>query len=147
MTDTANTATLSMPIPTGAAERLTLFCIRRMGAHGIRDAHAANLMLNRFGLPFRRPLVLLRAFMVELARASRRQITIAPCCATRMTLDEARVLAALRTSAGSEHRASRHLGRLTESGQTAGSLCAAAAYNLALADLGYPLTLRETSPV
>ncbi len=64
---------------------MILVAMRRMAAHGIRDAHAALLMLDLFGGRFRRPLVLLRAFMLEFARASQRSIKVAPCCSLRMT--------------------------------------------------------------
>jgi len=124
--------------PADAAGRITLFALRRMGAHGLHDAHAANLMLDTFGLPFRRPLVLLRAVMLELSRHTRRPIQLAPCCCGRMTLDEARLLAAMRHGATDAPRAARHLARLA--GQVAPPvLSAAAAYGAALADLGKPL--------
>ena len=46
-------------------------------------------MLGAFGRSYRRPLVLMRAMMLELARASSRKILVAPCCCARMTADEA----------------------------------------------------------
>lgn len=86
---------LPLPLPRLPAERVMLIAMRRMGAHGLHDAHAAMLIFNTYGIGFRRPLVLLRAFMMELARGAQRQIVIAPCCARRMTRDEGRLLACL----------------------------------------------------
>lgn len=89
---------MPLPLPDTHTERMLLFAIRRMAAHGIRDAHAAMIMLDLFGGSFRRPLVLLRAFMLEFAQASHRTIRLAPCCSLRMTAHEAELLAALRTA-------------------------------------------------
>lgn len=121
--------------PEDFSGRMTLFTLRRMGGHGLHDAHAANLMLDTFGLPFRRPLVLLRAVMLELSRMTVRPIKLAPCCCGRMTPDEARLLAVLRHGDSDPARAGRHLARLA--GHAAlPVLSAAAAYGAALADLG-----------
>lgn len=79
---------LPLPLPPGRAERAVLVILRRMAVHGFRDAAATMLALETFGTDFRRVLVLLRAFMVELARCSSRTIQLAPCCAMRMTGDE-----------------------------------------------------------
>lgn len=102
MTQPASAADLlPLPLPDDGTERIVLIAMRRMAAHGIRDASAAWLMLDRFGARFRRPLVLLRAFMLELAQSSQRAIKIAPCCAMRMTGDEGLILEVLR-QAGSD---------------------------------------------
>lgn len=92
---------LPLPLPEGRVERVVLICIRRMAAHGIRDAQAALIAIDTFGVNFRRPLVLMRAYIVELAQISQRSIKIAPCCAMRMTRDEGLILAALNL-AGSD---------------------------------------------
>ena len=95
---------LPLPLPLDHGQRLTLRCLRRMAAHGIRDAQAALWMFEGFGLQFRRPLVLLRAFVIELAQVSQRRIQLAPCCAMRMTSDEGRIIAILTDPAtGPEH--------------------------------------------
>ena len=130
---------LRVQAPENPAERLTLHAIRRMAAHGIRDAHAASTMVAAFGLGFQRPLVLLRAFMVEFAQSATRPVRLAPGCCGRMTLDEARLLAGLRYAGADEPRALRRLSRFCACGQTGGTLNAAAAYGAALADLGCPL--------
>lgn len=130
---------LPLPVPTGQIERVTLFGVRRMAAHGLRDAHAANTMLALFGLGYRRPLVLLRAFMLELARSSSRAIMIAPCCALRMTSDEGRILAVLATATTDTGTAVHHLNRLAGHTEMMPALSAAMAYKDALADMGRPI--------
>ncbi len=131
---------LPLPAPTDPVERLLLIAVRRMGTHGLRDAHAALLVFERFGIHFQRPLVLLRAYVMELARASQRQIVLAPCCAGRMTIDEGRMLAALAmvqtTPAGARH----HLRQLCDSGtiDAAYSVCLVLAETLT--GLGQPVT-------
>lgn len=127
-----------LPIPDEPAAHLTLYTLRRMVGHGLHDAQASSRMLAAFGLPFQRPLVLLRALVWELNRSARRKIILAPCCCPRMTLDEARLLATLRHARLDEPRAARHLTRLTGTRMAAGALCAATAYSWALADLGNP---------
>ena len=85
---TRSTGVLPLPLPEGRIERSVLFALRRMAAHGLRDVSAAWLMLDLFSTGFRRPLVLLRAFMLELAHAATGPIQVAPCCAPRMTEHE-----------------------------------------------------------
>lgn len=98
---------LPLPLPEGRVERIVLVCIRRMAAHGIRDAQAALIAIDTFGVNFRRPLVLMRAYILELAQISQRSIKIAPCCAMRMTKDEGLIIAAL-SLAGSDLAAADH---------------------------------------
>ena len=102
-------AVLPLPLPPGRAERAVLVILRRMAAHGFRDASATMLALETFGTDFRRVLVLLRAFMVELARASQRTIRLAPCCALRMTEDEGLVMEALMLAHGDRDGAEQAL--------------------------------------
>ena len=54
-------------LPAGAGARIALFAIRRMGAHGLADARAAHVIFTTFGQRFRRPLILTRTLMAELA--------------------------------------------------------------------------------
>jgi hypothetical protein len=122
-------------------QRLTLICLRRMAAHGIRDARASLLVFDAFGIHFRRPLVLLRAFLSELAQCSERSISLAPCCAHRMTADEARLIGVLATAANSLDCARYQLGVLTRSERVESPLSLARAFNLTLAELGQPLAL------
>lgn len=79
-------------LPDDANARLLLFAFRRMGAHGLNDAYAANVLLHAFGTGFRRPLVLMRAMMADLAAGATAPITIAPCCCRRMTHAEHAIL-------------------------------------------------------
>jgi hypothetical protein len=128
-----------LPAPEGEAARLTLHALRRMVSDGITDAWAAQAMIATFGAGFRRPLVLLRAVVLELSHDTARKITLAPACCRRMTRDEARILAVLRHAPADEPRARRHLARLTGTAQAPRALCTAAAYGWALRDLGAPL--------
>ena len=86
MTDTL-TAQSALPhaMPGGPGARLALFAFRRLGAHGLDDAVAAQAMLTAFGQGFRRPLVLMRAMMADLAASAVAPIAIAPCCCVRTT--------------------------------------------------------------
>lgn len=88
-------ATLSARQPEDPAARLLLFTVRQMGMHGLDDACAAHAMVTAFGRNFRRPLVLTRALMTEMARVATRPIPIAPWCCPRMTGTEAMLLAIL----------------------------------------------------
>lgn len=132
---------LPLPAPEDRMQRLVLFAVRRMAAHGARDAYAANLLFTDFGINFRRPLVLLRAFMIELSQTSRRTITIAPCCALRMTMDEGRIIGVLAAAAHNRIAATNHLRELTGDNAISSPLSVAAAFNNALTDLGRPLAI------
>jgi hypothetical protein len=132
---------LPLSLPAAATQRLVLRCLRRMAAHGPRDAQAALLVFEHFGIHFRRPLVLLRAFVAELAQGAERRITIAPCCAIRMTRDEGWMIGVLVAAADHPDCASRHLRLLTGSDEVASPLSLAAAFNQTLTGLGRPLAL------
>lgn len=82
-------------LPEDRDTRIVLFALRRMAIEGLRDARAAQAFFLHFGLGYRRPLVLLRALLVEMAHEARGHITIAPCCAPRMTTDEKAILGLL----------------------------------------------------
>lgn len=99
MTDIPHAARLVGALPDCPDARLALFTIRRMGAHGLADAHAALALLNAFGLEFRRPLLLTRTFLADLAGTARRTIAIAPCCCARVTGSEQEMLALLASAA------------------------------------------------
>lgn len=116
---------LPLSLPQDHVQRLTLRCLRRMAAHGVRDAQAALWMFEGFGLQFRRPLVLLRAFVIELAQVSLRRIQLAPCCAMRLTVDEGRILAVLADPA----TAPLHLPGLTGRAEASSPLSLAIAFS------------------
>ena len=132
---------LPLALPEERMQRLTLIALRRMAAHGIHDAQAALILFNHFGINFRKPLVLLRAFIAELSQCSARNITIAPCCAMRMTTDEGRMVGVLATAATNPRIAARHLRLLANSSAISAPLSTAAAFSEALADLGQPLVI------
>lgn len=132
---------LPLPLPADPMQRLALFAIRRMAAHGIRDARVAASFVGAFGLHFRKPLVLLRAFVVEFVHMASGTVLVAPCCAPRMTLDEARIVGILATAASNPRGARRHLARLAGREDIDGVLATAAAFNDAVAQAGRPLVL------
>jgi hypothetical protein len=132
---------MPLPLPLEHNQRIVLRCLRRMAAHGVRDAQGSLWMFEQFGIHYRRPLVLLRAFVIELAQVSQRRIQIAPCCAMRMTLDEGRIVEALAAASDSPATAQRHLRQLTEADNPASPLSLAIAFNDTLAALGKPLAL------
>jgi len=80
---------------TDAPRLLFLKTARLMAIGGANDARAASVMMGWFGRNYRRPLVLMRALMLEMARISQRRIQLAPPCSNRLTRDEAMMLRAL----------------------------------------------------
>jgi len=125
--------------PTDDGARLLLHAIRRMGLGGINDAHAVNAMIGSFGLSFRRPLVLMRALMAELSRASQRSIIIAPSCCVRMTAAESVLVQAIATATHAPHDAHRRLCEICGIINCLGLLSSAQAVAQAFADLGRPI--------
>lgn len=125
--------------PDGENELLLLFAIRRVAAGGLNDAHVANAFMGRFGLAYRRPLVLLRALMAEMSRVAQAKILVAPGCCPRMTAAEATVLAAVSTAVAEPHHAHRRLCVLLGVKNCLGALSSAQALGQAFADLGRPL--------
>lgn len=125
---------LPLPLPDGRLERAVLFAVRRMAAHGLRDVGAAWLMLDLYSTGFRRPLVLLRAFMLELAHAAQAPIRFAPCCALRMTRDEGLIMHVLGIARGDLDGAEQALAELTGTASVFEPLSAAAVFGRALSD-------------
>jgi hypothetical protein len=132
---------LPRPIPGGYGNRLFLFAVRRMATAGVNDAHAANAMLGAFGRSYRRPLVLMRAMMLELARVSSRKILVAPCCCARMTADEARLMQATGQALREPNSAYDELSVLLGNDHALGALTCLQAVAQAHNDLGRPLQL------
>ena len=89
------TCPLALPLPAEPAERVLLALFRRMAIHGLHDASATMLALHHFGAEFRKPLSLLRCFVHDLSASANRTIRLAPCCAPRMTVDEALMIDAV----------------------------------------------------
>lgn len=133
-----DTCLLPMPIPNDRTTRTVLFALRRMAVHGVRDANACWLMLDLFSARFRRPLVLLRAFLLELSHASRGPIRVAPCCTPRMTEDESLILRVLFGAANDLAAAEDLLVELTRNPGVAESLSAAAAFHRSLTPAAVP---------
>lgn len=132
---------LARPLPGGYGNRLFLFVVRRMASAGVNDAHAVNAMLGAFGRSYRRPLILMRAMMLELARASSRKILVAPCCCARMTADEALTMDAISNALRAPQEAYEQVASLLGSDDALGALTCLQAVAQAHADLGRPLDL------
>lgn len=121
--------------------RLFLFTLRRMASAGVDDAHAANALLGHFGKSYRRPLILMRAMMLELSRVSNRRISVAACCCARITPDEARLLEAVATAQVTPHSAYENLATVLDSPVALGALTCAQAVAQSFADLARPIAL------
>ncbi|MCW3837945.1 DUF6628 family protein [Sphingomonas canadensis] len=140
-----STATLAAALPAMQPEdpgaRLMLFAMRQMGMHGIHDACAAHAFVVAFGKNFRRPLVLLRALMTEMATVSQRPIPIAPWCCPRMTRAEETLLAVLARAGSNPEAAHLLLRDLCGVRDCASLAFTAGAVARAFADQGLPLDL------
>lgn len=132
---------LPRPIPGGYGNRLFLYILRRMATAGVNDAHAANAMIGAFGRSYRRPLVLMRAMMLELARSATRKILVAPCCCARMTADEGVLMQAVGTAVQDPRLAYDHVAALLGNDDALGALTCLQAVAQAHNDLGRPLDL------
>lgn len=126
-------------LPETMAARILLLAIRRMGAHGLNDAVAANSFLSAFGAGFRRPLLLTRAFMAELAATSTTTIPIAPCCCARMTWAEEAMLTAIGHAERRPEIARLLLADLMAQRRADAITASAAALSAAFADAGMPV--------
>ena len=132
---------LPRPIPGGYGNRLFLYILRRMATAGVNDAHAANAMIGAFGRSYRRPLILMRAMMLELARTASRKILVAPCCCARMTVDEGMLMQAVGTSIQDPRMAYDQVATLLGNDNALGALTCLQAVAQAHNDLGRPLDL------
>ena len=140
MTDTQTAmALLPHPLPTCPNARVALFAMRRMGAQGLADARAAHLLFTAFGQNFRRPLILLRALMADLAGASAGTIAIAPCCCARMTPAESAMLTILARIETAPDVARYLMADLLGIRRIDGVLASATAVAQSFADAGRPI--------
>jgi hypothetical protein len=98
-------------------------------------------MLGAFGRSYRRPLILMRAMMLELARCATRKILVAPCCCARMTADEALLMQSIGTALQHPHDAYEQLTSLLGTDDALGALTCLQAVSQAHSDLGRPLDL------
>ncbi len=126
-------------LPTLPGDRLMLLAIRRMGAHGLADAHIANSFVAAFGSGFRRPLVLARSFMAELAATATATIAIAPCCCARMTWAEASLLTAIGHAERRPELARLLLADIMAERRADSIVASAAALSASFADAGIPV--------
>lgn len=133
-------ALLPTPLPPDPNARLVLFAFRRMGAHGLNDARAAQALIHGFGEGFRRPLVLMRAMMADLAAAATCPITIAPCCCARATHAEAAILTVIARAETAPEQARLLLADLIGVRRPDGVLASITALAQAFADAGRPIT-------
>lgn len=130
---------LPHPLPTCPNARLAVFAIRRLGGQGLADARVAQAMMTAFGGGFRRPLILLRAFMADVASAATLQISIAPCCCARMTAAEDALLTVLARVETRPEAMRLLLADLLGLRRVDGILTSAAAVAAAFADAGRPI--------
>jgi hypothetical protein len=127
------------PMPDCDNARLALFAMRRIGAHGLNDAVAAQALVHGFGRDFRRPLTLIRALMADLASSSTMPIAIAPVCCGRMTPSERMLVTILARCETQPDSAAMLLGDLLGVRRADGVLASATAVAAAFADAGRPI--------
>jgi hypothetical protein len=137
--NTAAAAILPHMLPACPNARLALFAVRRMGAHGLADAAAAQAVFHAFRQDFRRPLMLLRALMADLAGNAAGTIAIAPCCCPRMTIAEGALLSILARVETQPDTARFLLADLLGTRRVDGVLASVAAVAAAFADAGRPV--------
>ncbi len=141
MAETTTLATaLPHVLPACPHARIALFAIRRMGAHGLADARAAHTLFTVFGQDFRRPLILMRTLMTDLASHASGQIAIAPCCCARMTVAEAALMTILAQMEMAPGKAHFLMSDLLGVRRVDGVLASAAAVSAAFADEGRPIS-------
>jgi hypothetical protein len=130
---------LPFSVPESPYVRLLLYAVRRMAAGGLDDAFATQALIGGFGINFRRPLILLRAFMGESARVAGKKLMVAPCCCGRMTGDERALLSSIALSADHPELAHDALSETLGVRSCLGLLTSAQAVASSFADLGMPL--------
>lgn len=139
MSTAVTLAALPHAMPVCPNARVALFAMRRIGGHGLADARAAHALFTAFGEGFRRPLMLLRGLMADLAATSAGPISIAPCCCARMTHAEAALTTILSRVEVAPESARLLLADLLGVRGVDGVLASAAAVAVAFADEGRPI--------
>lgn len=141
MTNPVSHARAMLPhqVPSCPYSRLLLFGIRRMAAGGLDDATASHAFFTGFGMGFRRPLILLRAFMAEAARVASTPLLVAPCCAGRATAAERSLLSAIARAPERPDLAHAELTRLFHVRDCLGLVTSAQAIAVSFHDHGMPL--------
>jgi hypothetical protein len=130
---------LSGPLPDDRGARVLLLAIRRMGAYGLKDAVMAQHFLTLFGTRFRRPLMLTRIMLSELAQAASTPIQIAPCCCPRMTSAERAVVDAASRILDNPLAARLLIADLLDTAHPNGVVASVAAMAEAYRDTGVPI--------
>ena len=136
---TLSTHALPHPLPECPNARVVLFAMRRMGANGLSDARTAHGFFTAFGEAFRRPLMLMRALMADMATNAAVPIAIAPCCCARMTAAERTMLTILARVETAPDTARLLLGDLLGVRRVDAVLASVAAVATAFADDGRPI--------
>ncbi|GAA0664210.1 hypothetical protein FHT00_001119 [Sphingomonas insulae] len=136
---TTTIAALPYALPACPNARIALFALRRMGAHGPHDARASHALFTAFGQDFRRPLVLMRALMADLAGTAEGTIAIAPCCCSRMTAAERSLLTILSRIETAPDSARYLLGDLLGVRRVDAVMASVAVLAMAFADDGRPI--------
>ena len=134
-------AVLPHALPACPNARVALFAIRRIGGHGLLDARAAHALFTAFGECFRRPLMLVRALMADIATSSAGPISIAPCCCARATHAELALLTILARVETQPDKARLLLADMLGIRAVDGVLASAAAVAMAFADEGRPVVV------
>jgi len=129
------------PEPPGS--RLLLFALRQMGRHGVDDACAAHAYMTGFGVRFRRPLVLTRTLVIELAEASSQPIEIAPWCCPRVTAAESALLTALARCEAESRAAEKLLADMLGTRDAHGVLAVVQTLAFTFRDLGLPIAIAD----
>lgn len=143
MTASAVHPLLPHAAPASPQLRLVLYGLRRMAAGGIGDAYAAHAFLSACGLHYRRPLVLLRALVAEVARTGAARLAIGPCCCPRMSSSEAVLLSAIATARLTPADAHDQFAGLLRVTRCATVTDHAQALAISFADMGRPLPTGE----
>ena len=138
---TTTIAALPYALPACPNARIALFALRRMGAQGLHDARASHALFTAFGQEFRRPLVLMRALMADLAGTAAGTIAIAPCCCARMTAAERTMLTVIARVETAPDTARLLLADLLGVRRVDAVLASVAAVASAFADDGRPICI------
>lgn len=139
MSEAAQERMLLHPLPESHNSRLLIYAMRRMAQGGLNDAFAANAMLSLFGARSRRPILLLRALMAEMARSSNNHIIVAPSCCRMMTAAEGEMLMIVASAQERPRFIHGRICNLLGVDHALGVLSSAQAVAQAFGDLGRPL--------
>lgn len=120
-------------------ERLFLLLLRRMVMFGINDATCASVLITAGGTAWRKPLMMMRALVMEVARHSHRKISINPPCAIRTSRDEQAMLRILTVGKADPARSHRDTAVLLGRVDSLSPLGCFYAVADAFSDIGLPL--------